>query len=115
MIGAWEYQDPELMAEHFLTVAGYNLQHPAQFTDEAIAGLRTAFIERLDNGTAASFIRQRNAKAYEGKKRVTRPESERHPVLRHWKMTIADVYLPDQPQGAAGRVWAWAAAIRSQL
>ncbi len=32
---AWEYHDPELMAEHFLTVASYNLQHPAQFTGAA--------------------------------------------------------------------------------
>jgi hypothetical protein len=112
---AWEYDDPELMAEHFLTVAGYNLQHPAQFTGEAIAGLRTAFIEQLDKGTDVSYIRRRNAEAYGGEKRVLKPESERHPVLRHWKMTIADVFLPDQPLGAAGRVRAWAAAIRSQL
>lgn len=33
MIIAWEADDPELLAEHFLTVATYNLQHPAQFTD----------------------------------------------------------------------------------
>jgi hypothetical protein len=26
---AWEYQDCALMAEHFFTVASYNLQHPA--------------------------------------------------------------------------------------
>jgi hypothetical protein len=30
-------------------------------------------------------------------------------------MTIADVYIPERPQGAAGRVAAWAAAIRSEL
>jgi len=36
-------------------------------------------------------------------------------VLRDWGMTIADVYLPDQPQGAVERVRAWAATIRSQL
>jgi len=34
-------------------------------------------------------------------------------VLRDWGMTIADVYLPDQPQGAVERVRA--ATIRSQL
>ena len=27
---AWEWQDPELQAVHFLTVASYTLQHPAQ-------------------------------------------------------------------------------------
>ncbi|HEY0736844.1 MAG TPA: DUF5946 family protein [Herpetosiphonaceae bacterium] len=112
---AWEYDDPELAAEHFLTVAAYNLQHPAQFTDDAIEGLRVAMIERLDNDLPVAQIRRRNAAEYEGKKRVLRPESERRPVLRRWQMTIADVYTPDQREGAAERVRAWAAAIRSQL
>jgi len=115
MIGAWEFQDPELMAEHFLTVAGYNLQHPAQFTEEAIAGLRTAFIQRLDDGLSVAAIRQRNAHAYDGSKRVRKPEAERQPVLRRWAMTIADVSILDQPQGAAARVRAWAAAIRKEI
>lgn len=114
-IGAWEFQDPELMAKHFFTVASYNLQHPAQFTEEALAGLRASFIERLDNDMAVAEIRRRAAAAYAGKKRVKRPESERRPVLRRWEMTIADVYLPNQPQGAAERVRRWAAAIRRAL
>jgi hypothetical protein len=36
-------------------------------------------------------------------------------VLRRWPMTIADVYLSGQPQGAAERVKAWAAGIRQEL
>jgi hypothetical protein len=111
----WESQDPELAAEHFLTVASYNLQHPAQFTDEALAGLRIAFIDRLDRGVPPHVLRQRAASAYNGKKRVLRRESERQHVLRQWRMTIAEVYLPDQPQEAAERVRRWAAAIRSEL
>lgn len=112
---AWEYDDPELLAEHFLTVASYNLQHPAQFTGGVIAGLRITLIERLDNDLPVTEIRRRNAATYEGKKRVLKDESERRPVLRRWPMTIADVYIPDRPEGAAGRVRAWAAAIRSEL
>jgi hypothetical protein len=46
---------------------------------------------------------------------VLKPEAERQPVLRQWTMTIADVYLPDQPQGAAERVRAWAAVIRRAI
>jgi hypothetical protein len=46
---------------------------------------------------------------------VLKPESERRPALRRWSMTIADVYIPDQPQGAAARVRAWAAAIRREI
>ena len=114
-IGAWEFLDPELMAEHFLTVASYNLQHPAQFTDAAVAGLRAAFIDRLDHGVAIVEIRRRVGRAAAGATRVLRPAAERHPVLRLWSMTIADVYLPDHPQGAAARVRAWAAAIRREM
>src|SRR5450631_519239 len=81
---AWEYADPELQAEHFLTVACYNLQHPAQFTDAAIAGLRDAFIELLDHGLPVATIRRRAAAGAAGKQRVQLPATERHPVLRHW-------------------------------
>jgi hypothetical protein len=115
MIGVWEFQDPALLAEHFLTVASYNLQHPAQFTDEAIAGLRVALIDRLDKGTPVSELRRRAGRTYQGSRRVLRPGAERHPTLRAWPMTIADVYLPDQPQGAPERVRAWAASIRGAL
>jgi hypothetical protein len=115
MLIAWEYDDPELLAEHFLTVACYNLQHPAQFSEAALAGLRAAFIEHLDHGLAVAEIRRRVGKAAAGTTRVLRPEAERQPVLRQWAMTIADVYLPDQPAGAAGRVRAWAALIRRGL
>jgi Family of unknown function (DUF5946) len=112
---AWEWDDPALQAEHFLTVAAYNLQHPAQFTDAALSGLRTAFVERLDRGVADVELRRRAARQFEGQTRVLRPLAERQPVLRRWPMTIADVYLPEQPEGAAARVRAWAAAIRAEL
>jgi hypothetical protein len=108
---AWEYDDPDLRAEHFFTVACYNLQHPAQFTEATLAGLQAVFIERLDHGLGIADIRRRVGKAAAGATRVLRPEAERQPVLRQWAMTIADVYLPDRPEDAAGRVRAWAAVI----
>jgi hypothetical protein len=111
----WEWEDPELAAEHFLTVASYNLQHPAQFVPEVLDGLRGAYIEHLDHGLPVPAIRRRMGKAHEGKVRVLRPESERQPVLRTWRMTVADVYMPDRPQGAAQRVRDWAASIRAEL
>lgn len=112
---AWEWQDPDLLAVHFLTVASYNLQHPAQFTDEVFAGLRVAFIEHLDQGVTMAEIRRRVSAVAKGKTRILKPEAERRPILRLWPLTIADVYLPDQPHGAADRVRAWAAAIRRGL
>lgn len=112
---AREADDPELLAEHFLTVACYNLQHPAQFAPEVADQLRSVFVERLDHQLPIAEIRRRFRKLYDGHQRVLKRESERRPVLCRWKMTIADVYIPDHPEGAANRVRAWAAAIRSEL
>jgi hypothetical protein len=112
---AWEWQDPELLAVHFLTVASYNLQHPAQFTSEAMAGLREQFIEHLDHGVPVAEIRRRISRTAAGATRVLKPQEERRPVRRQWPMTIAHVYIPDHPQGAAERVKAWAASIRDEL
>ena len=112
---AWEADDPAVRAEHFLIVASYNLQHPAQFTDEALANLRAGLIERLDHDVAVAELRSRVSRQFEGKTRVLKPASERRPTVRRWSSTIADVYLPDQPAGAAERVRAWAAAIRRDL
>ena len=115
VIITWEWQDPALLAQHFLTVAAYNLQHPAQFTDAAIAGLRELFIAHLDQGMALAEVRRRVAQSSAGSVSVLKPKAERRPVLCHWSMTIADVYVPDQPEGAADRVKAWAASIRTGL
>ncbi|HMA37488.1 MAG TPA: DUF5946 family protein [Chloroflexia bacterium] len=111
----WESQDPELQAAHFLTVAAYNLQHPAQFTSGAWPGLRTSFIARLEQGTAVEDWQRQAARASAGQTRVLRNEVNRMPVRRSWSITIADVYRPDRPAGAAARVRAWAACIRQEL
>lgn len=112
---AWEWQDPALAAVHFLTVASYNLQHPAQFTAATLDNLAAVYSEYLDHGLAVAEIRRRVGAQAEGAVRVLKPPAERRPVLRRWPMTIADVYLPDKPQGAAERVQAWAASIRREL
>ena len=112
---AWEADDAELRAVHFLTVASYNLQHPAQFTDEAIAGLRQSYIDYLDHGISIEEIRRRATAAFDGSKRVRRDEASVRPALRAWPMTIADVYHGAQPEGAADRVRRWARAIRRTL
>lgn len=112
---ACEWHDPDLFAEHFLTVASYNLQHPAQFTNEAIELLREAFVDHLDNRTPVSLLRQRVARSAAGKKQLLSRGPVRQMVLRRWSMTIADVYLPDQPEGAARRVRKWARTIRSEF
>lgn len=113
----WESVDPELAALHFYTVAAYNLQHPAPFTDEALEGLRITFREAIDEGLSGPEVRRRVDRrlALAGKKKVLKAEADRRPVRRTWQKSLADVYLPDRPQGAAERVRAWATAVRAEL
>jgi hypothetical protein len=108
---AWEAQDPTLQQVHFLTVASYNLQHPAMFQPTAIASLRTALRSYLRDGVPISAIRMAIRSSVGGATKVLRPATERQLRLRTWSITIADVALPDQPQGAAERVQVWAKAI----
>lgn len=112
---AWEWQDSELAALHFVTVASYNLQHPAQFSEETLAALKRVYIAHLDEGMAVSEIRKRVGEQTDGNVKVLRKEEARKPVRKHWALTIADVYLADQPQGAAQRVKTWASTIRKEL
>jgi hypothetical protein len=110
-----EWDDPELAAEHFKTVACYNLQHPAQFTDEALAGLKAAFIENFEGKISIAGIRKRFGRGFDGRQHVLKPETERRLVRRDWKITIADVYLPGQPQGVAQRVRDWEKSVYDSL
>ena len=112
---AWEVDDAELRAEHFLTVASYNIQHPAQFSDEAIAGLRQSYVDYLDRGISIAEIRRRAAATFDGAKRVRRDATEIRPVLRTWLMTVADVYGSGDPVGAAERVRRWARETRKAI
>ncbi len=115
MLIALEHDDADLASEHFLTVASYNIQHPAQFMDDVLVGLRQSLGEYLDRTVTIAELRQRTGKTYAGNTRVLRPVEERQPMLRSWSMTIADVYLPDQPAEAADRVRAWGASIRREM
>lgn len=110
---AWEWEDEQLRALHFLTVASFNLQHPSPFTDEAITGLQAAFRGYLDGDLTIADIR-RGAAALNGSQRVRRAVPARG-ASAAWTMTIDAVAQPDQPSGAAARVRAWAQAIRRDL
>ena len=111
----WESNDPDLHAEHFLTVATFNVQHPAAFTDAALAALHAGFVEYLDGRVDVATLRRRASAAFEGARRVMRPGAERRPTLRRWRVTVADVYHRDQPEGAVVRLRAWAASVRAEL
>lgn len=112
---AMEGQYPELASRHFFTVSCYNLQHPSQFTAEALAGLGPSLKGLLDGTMPIEEIRRRTATGYDGPKKVLRPAWGQQTILNRWKMTTADVYRPFQPLGTAERVQKWAESIRSEI
>jgi hypothetical protein len=111
----WESIDRELFQLHFYTVACFNLQHPAQFTDEAVQQLRSTFVAAIDGTTPLETLRRDMGARFEGKRPVLKDTADRHPVLREWEMTMADVHHHGRPEGASYRVRRWATSIRSRL
>jgi hypothetical protein len=111
---AWEVDDAPLRELHFLTVASYNLQHPAVFTDDARLGLERAFAGYLEGRLTIGQIR-RQATAVSGATRVHRPPSDVHPVRRSWAITIDGVAVPGHAAEAADRVRIWAESIHRAL
>lgn len=111
----WEWQDPELQAKHFLTVASYNLQHPSRFTDEAIVGLQEVFRDHLKNGLPISQIRKQVSQAAAGNQTILKKTKDQNPIPREWKITITDVFFSNQPEGATERVQIWAESILEDI
>lgn len=106
-ICGWEADDPALQAVHFHTVATFNLQHPAQFLPEVLAGLQALHHDVLTQGLPPKEMRRRMGQPA----KVLRPPEQRTPVARAWRMTVADVYAGGRREGAAERVKAWAASL----
>lgn len=112
---AWEQYDAELLAEHFKTVATFNLQHPSRFTTEAYEALRESHALHLEGKLPVPEIRRRMRALFDGPRRVLTREGERTVVARAWDETIAGVYAGGRPEGAAARVRSWAAAVKRGL
>jgi hypothetical protein len=112
---SWEWTDPLLSAEHFSTVAIFNLQHPSRFRQDAIDGLAAAVVAHIDGGLPVSAIRRQVSRVAAGATRVLKPEAERFIVPRHWALTVGHVYDRNNRLGAADRVREWARSARKEL
>jgi hypothetical protein len=111
----WEREDPDLLNLHFYIVASFYLQHPAQFTDEALTELRSTFVAAFDGSAPLATLRRTVGARFQGSKRVLKERDARQPVLREWTVTISDVVGGGRPEGASYRVRRWASALRSEL
>lgn len=113
---ALEFEDPAVFgAVHHITVICYNLQHPATFTDEVIAWMRSSLRAIIVDGLSPAELRKRARKNTSGGvqvKRHTEPRGE--PSRTHWSMTAADVRT-DDPEVYREDIVAWAKSILKDL
>lgn len=112
----WEHNDPKLYALHFWLVSCYMIQHPSNYTEEGYKLLVNLFIDAYDNDWDTPYILKKNREIIKSVSKITNPISskERNRELKHWSMTIGDIYLGGE-QNAIVNINKWKVQIRNEL
>ncbi|MEX0868191.1 MAG: DUF5946 family protein [Nitriliruptoraceae bacterium] len=112
---ALEFSDVRAGSVHFLTVASYQLQHPASFPlqPEALRDLVAALRDAVIDGRDVTSVRDAMQRRYDGSRPVAATAGD-VVAQRRWTRTVADVSPPD-PAGHVERVIRWAAAVVDDL
>jgi hypothetical protein len=114
---AHEYTFPAAFgAVHHITVAAYSLQHPHNYSRDAIRMWRVIIAESLDGlSTPANFLQRARAQ-FSGGVRVREPGAVPPDGWPHlWPATAADVVGSTDADDHIERVRQWAESIRSTL
>ncbi len=111
---ALEFQDPGVFgAVHHVTVICYNLQHPARFSDEALAWMRSTLRAVVEAGLSPAELRERSKKRFNGRVKVL-SKIPKAPRKTEWSMTAVGVRT-DGPDVYVNDIMAWAQAILKDL
>nr|WP_288824978.1 DUF5946 family protein [uncultured Clostridium sp.] len=112
----WEHNDPKLYALHFWLVSCYMIQHSSNYTEEGYKLLVNLFIDAYDNDWDTPYILKKNREIIKSVSKITNPISskERNRELKHWSMTIEDIYLGGE-QNAIVNINKWKEKIRNEL
>jgi len=112
----WEHNDPKLYEQHFWLVSSYMIQHPSNFTQEAYKRLVNLFIDAYDNNWKTPYILDKNREFAKSVSKISNPvaSNERKRELKHWYMTIEDIYLGGE-QNAITNINKWKDHIRSEI
>lgn len=112
----WEHNDPKLYALHFWLVSCYMLQHPSNFTEEGYKLLVKLFIDAYDNDWDTPYILKKNREMVKSISKISNPvaSNDRKRELKHWSMTIEDIYLGEE-QNAIANINKWKEVIRNEL
>lgn len=112
----WEHNNPKLYELHFWLVSCYMIQHPSNFTEEGYKHLINLFIDAYDNNWDTPYILKKNREIVKTMSKITNPvpSNERKRKLKHWSMTIEEIYLGGE-QNAIMNINIWKDVIRSEF
>ncbi len=107
---ALEFEDPAVFgAVHHVTVLCYNLQHPANFSEDALEWMRSTLRAIVEEGLSPAELRQRSRKQYNGQVKVL-SKIPKAPRKVEWSRTVMDIRT-DAAEVYVSDVMAWAGAI----
>jgi hypothetical protein len=118
---AHEYAFPQAFGTvHHMTVAAYSLQHPRDYSRDALKLWRVILAESLDGLTTPTQFLERARAQFSGGLRVREKGALPPPEWPHaWPVTVLDVLVPPgevpDAEGHIVRVKRWAASIRETL
>ena len=111
---ALEFEDPTVFgAVHHITVICYNIQHPATFTEESLAWMRSSLRAIIVDGLSPTELRKQVRKKTRGDVQVKR-HTPKEPVQMHWSMTVSDIRM-ENPEIYCEDIKAWARSILKEL
>lgn len=112
----WEHNDPKLYELHFWLVSCYMIQHPSNFTEEGYRHLFNLFIDAYDNDWDTPYILRKNREIVESVDKISNAisNSQRERKLKHWSMTIEDIYLGGE-QKAIENINKWKVLLREEI
>ena len=112
---ALEFESPTVFgAVHHITVLCYNLQHPSNFSEEALAWMHTSLRSVMIDGMSAATLRKYAAKIPKDVK-IKRPESRSVDAKKiTWSMTVADIRT-ENPAEYTEDAKKWALSILKDL
>lgn len=98
---------------HHVTVICFNLQHPAAFSDEALAWMRSTLRAIVEEGLSPAELRERSHKQFNGQVKVLK-KMPKSPHKVEWSMTAMGVRT-DSPEVYVSDVMAWAKSTLNDL
>ena len=113
---ALEFEDPTVFgAVHHITVICFNIQHPATFTEESLAWMKSSLRAIIVDGLSPTELRKQVRKKTKGGVQVKHhKEPLEEPLRTHWSMTVADIRT-EKPEVYCEDIKAWARSMLKDL